>query len=139
MDAAALHQVQALLLDGLAADPNRRGDADQAYDDRMDYDYIGHLEIFAARENALQTLVRKTTADEIHHDLKSLSERYRSVLILYYLQDFSYQEIADMLEIPLGTVMSRLSRGKQRLKSAMLKSAARSDASKKVIPLNRRG
>ena len=117
----------------------RRGDADQEYDDRMDYDYIGHLEIFAARENALQALERKATAEEVHQQLKILPERYRSVLILYYLQEFSYQEIADMLEIPLGTVMSRLSRGKQRLKSAMLKNAARIDVSKKVIPLNRRG
>lgn len=117
----------------------RRGRPDQEYDDRIDYDYIDQLEIFAARENALQSLERQATAEEIHHGLNRLPERYRSVLILYYLEEFSYQEIADMLEIPLGTVMSRLSRGKQRLKSAMLKNTGRAKVSKRVISLNRKG
>ncbi len=112
---------------------------DQAYDDRIDYDYVEQLEILAAREDALEILERKNTAQEIHQRLKTLPEHYRSVLILYYLKEFSYQEIADMLEIPLGTVMSRLSRGKQRLKSAVLKHAGPVERSKKVIPLKRKG
>lgn len=116
----------------------RRGGPDQEYDDRIDYDYIDHLETFAARENALQALERKATADEVHQHLKLLPERYRSVLILYFLQEFSYQEIADMLEIPLGTVMSRLSRGKQRLKTAMMRQADRAEVIRKVIPLKRK-
>ncbi len=117
----------------------QRGGPDQEYDDGMDYDYIDHLENFAARENALQTLERKTTAVEVHQRLKILPERYRSVLILYYLKEFSYQEIADILEIPLGTVMSRLARGKQRLKTAMIKHTGRGRDFKKVIPLTRKG
>ena len=117
----------------------RRGGPDQEYDDGIDYDYIDHLENFAARENALQTLERKTTAVEVHQRLKILPERYRSVLILYYLKEFSYQEIADILEIPLGTVMSRLARGKQRLKTAMIKHTDRGRDLKKVIPLTRKG
>ena len=117
----------------------RRGGPDQEYDDGIDYDYIDHLENFTARENALQTLERKTTAVEVHQRLKILPERYRSVLILYYLKEFSYQEIADILEIPLGTVMSRLARGKQRLKTAMIKHTDRGRDFKKVIPLTRKG
>ena len=117
----------------------RRGGPDQEYDDRIDYDYIDRLETFAAREDAQQALERKATAEAVHQQLKTLPERYRSVLILYYLQEFSYQEIADMLEIPLGTVMSRLARGKQRLKTAMIKPADRAVVERKVIPLNRKG
>ena len=40
---------------------------------------------------------------------------YRAPLVLYYLEDLSYQEIAQALEIPLGTVQSRIARGKIRL------------------------
>ncbi len=117
----------------------RRGGPEQEYDDRIDYDYIDHLETFAARENALQALERKATATEVHQQLKRLPERYRSVLILYYLQEFSYQEIADMLAIPLGTVMSRLSRGKQRLKTAMIRHTDHAAVVRKIIPLSPKG
>ncbi len=47
--------------------------------------------------------------------LQQLELSQREVLALFYLEDFSYEEIATQLEIPLGTVMSRLHRGKKRL------------------------
>lgn len=50
--------------------------------------------------------------------LAAVDPVYRVPLTLYYLQDLSYREIATMLGIPLGTVMSRLSRGKEQLKHA---------------------
>ncbi|WOO39640.1 RNA polymerase sigma factor [Rubellicoccus peritrichatus] len=48
--------------------------------------------------------------------LKHLDDIYRVPLILFYLEDLSYREIASILEIPIGTVMSRLRRGKDRLR-----------------------
>ena len=66
--------------------------------------------------------------------LARVSEIYRVPLVLLYLEDHSYQEIADVLDIPIGTVMSRLARGKQQLRDLL------SDPSRRAIdnitPLN---
>ena len=112
---------------------------EQTYDDQRDYDYADSLAMVADRADVLQALERKATAENLHQQLNRLPEPYRSVMILYYLKEFSYQEIADMLEIPLGTVMSRLARAKQRLKTAFIRKAAQSTARHKVIPLTRKG
>lgn len=52
--------------------------------------------------------------------LYEIEEPFRAPLTLFYLEQFSYQEIADMLGVPIGTVMSRLSRGKAQLRQRLL-------------------
>jgi len=47
--------------------------------------------------------------------LGQIDEGYRAPLMLYYNEDLSYKEIADVLEVPLGTVQSRIARGKTHL------------------------
>jgi RNA polymerase sigma-70 factor (ECF subfamily) len=51
--------------------------------------------------------------------IATLPERYRSVITLYYLEDVSYPEIAEVLDIPLGTVKTHLHRAKRQLRAQM--------------------
>ncbi len=62
---------------------------------------------------------RKIDAATAVAAMEQLDERFRAPLVLFYMENHSYQEIADILDIPIGTVMSRLRRGKDRLRTMM--------------------
>jgi RNA polymerase sigma-70 factor (ECF subfamily) len=64
--------------------------------------------------------------------LQEVDEVFRAPLTLFYLQDLSYQEIADALDVPIGTVMSRLSRGKSQLRGRLSAKASGTN----VIPFS---
>jgi RNA polymerase sigma-70 factor (ECF subfamily) len=53
--------------------------------------------------------------------LNELPEVFRTPVILYYFEDFSYRDIAEQMDLPLGTVMSRLARAKAYLRERLLR------------------
>lgn len=59
--------------------------------------------------------------------LQQLPDEFRLVLLMFYFEELSYAEIAEQLNIPLGTVMSRLNRGRAHLKTALEKVNTRLD------------
>jgi RNA polymerase sigma-70 factor (ECF subfamily) len=59
-------------------------------------------------------------AGRILEALSRLEGDFRTILELFYLGDFSHKEISDVLQMPMGTVMCRLSRGKERLRRALM-------------------
>ncbi len=69
--------------------------------------------------------LRHIVDGELQNVLDKLDERYKMPLVLSYMGDFSYQEIANMLKIPLGTVMSRIARAKGFLKKELTKSVTK--------------
>ena len=62
--------------------------------------------------------------------LQEVDEVFRVPLTLFYLEDLSYFDIADLLDVPIGTVMSRLSRGKMQLRTALVQK----ESAQKIIP-----
>ncbi|HEV8629060.1 MAG TPA: sigma-70 family RNA polymerase sigma factor, partial [Thermoanaerobaculia bacterium] len=73
--------------------------------------------------NPEEELLEKVLDEDVQHAIEELPHDYRMVVLLADLEGFSYKEIADILEIPVGTVMSRLYRGRRLLEEALLKYA----------------
>lgn len=65
------------------------------------------------------TAVQSMDGKAVIAALGELEDNYKAPLTLFYLQDHSYLEIADILDVPIGTVMSRLSRGKEQLRAKL--------------------
>lgn len=57
--------------------------------------------------------------EEVKHAIDRLAPEFRTVLLLWATMEFSYQDIADTLELPIGTVMSRLHRARQQLAQSL--------------------
>src|SRR3954471_25042013 len=84
------------------------------------YKRIGNIE---ASRSAEDTLFDMFTDDEVKQALEDLPENFRLPVLLADVEDFSYKEIAEILDIPMGTVMSRLHRGRKAMQRALFASA----------------
>jgi RNA polymerase sigma-70 factor (ECF subfamily) len=80
-------------------------------------DVVGRIK--DPEEEFLETIVD----EQVQGALDSLPADYRMAVVLADLENFSYKEIAEILEVPVGTVMSRLYRGRKQLENAMLEYA----------------
>ena len=79
------------------------------------------LNILASSEDLAKELERKYTAEEVRTVLDSMDERYKEVLVLKFLDEKDYKEISDILEKPMGTVATLISRAKKQFKEKSLK------------------
>jgi RNA polymerase sigma-70 factor, ECF subfamily len=78
-----------------------------------------HLELASADRHGRDLPVDPRSFESMDQNLvravESLASEYQAVLLLWAVEDFSYREIAEALDIPIGTVMSRLHRARHRL------------------------
>jgi RNA polymerase sigma factor (sigma-70 family) len=65
-------------------------------------------------------MVNTLDAARVLEFLGQVQEPYQAALSLFYIEDYSYKEIADILEVPVGTVRSRISRGMTQLQQSIL-------------------
>ena len=57
--------------------------------------------------------------DTIQKEIMKLPEKYRSVIVLKYIEELSLKEISEILEMPLGTVKTRIHRGRESLRKRL--------------------
>ena len=88
------------------------------------YRRLGGLEGARASRSAEDELLDVLTEDEVREAVESLPENFRLAVLLADVEGFSYKEIAEILDIPIGTVMSRLHRGRRALQKRLYEFAA---------------
>lgn len=84
-------------------------------------EYLQNLESVAAKNYSENELIKKADKQDMQLILNRIPEKYKSPFLLFYMDNRTYKEIADALNIPIGTVMSRISRGRDFVKNMVLK------------------
>jgi RNA polymerase sigma-70 factor (ECF subfamily) len=84
------------------------------------YHRLGDLQATGAGRSAEDEVFDHFTDDEVKRALESLPESFRIAVLLADVEGFSYKEIAEITEVPIGTVMSRIHRGRKALQKALL-------------------
>ena len=83
------------------------------------YRRLGGLEGAAAGRSAEDEVLDLITEGEVKAAVEALPEQFRMAVLLADVEGFQYKEIAEILDIPIGTVMSRLHRGRRALQKAL--------------------
>ena len=83
------------------------------------YRRLGGLEAVAAGRSAEDELMDYFTDQEVKDAIESLPEQFRIAVLLADVEGFSYKEIAEIVDVPIGTVMSRLHRGRKALQKRL--------------------
>jgi RNA polymerase sigma-70 factor (ECF subfamily) len=89
------------------------------YEDLYLYKNLATVQNAAANRSAEDSLMAILPDDEVKQALEDLPDNFRLPVILADVEGFSYKEIAEMLDIPIGTVMSRLHRGRRAMQKAL--------------------
>jgi RNA polymerase sigma-70 factor (ECF subfamily) len=84
-----------------------------------EFDEVIHSEAAGEGEPADAVLARRDTHETLAQALDRLPPDLREVLVLREVEGLSYKEIGDVVDVPIGTVMSRLSRARKRLQETL--------------------
>lgn len=84
------------------------------------YRRIGVFERGMAGKSAEEVVLERFTDAHVKHAIESLPEQFRIAVLLSDLECFSYREISEIVKVPLGTVMSRLHRGRKALQKTLV-------------------
>jgi RNA polymerase sigma-70 factor (ECF subfamily) len=90
---------------------------EDAFESQLSADVAGRI------KSPEEVLLQNVLDEDVQRALESLPPDYRMAVLLADLEGFSYKEIAEILDVPVGTVMSRLYRGRRLLEAAMLEYA----------------
>lgn len=96
-------------------DHYRKFKTERTHTDSLEVEYEKAEENPARYASPAQVLEQAELSDQVHQALLRVAEDLREAVILRDLEEFTYDEIADMLELPLGTVKSRINRGRAEL------------------------
>jgi RNA polymerase sigma-70 factor (ECF subfamily) len=83
------------------------------------YRRLGEVQTGGTGRSAEDEVFSHITDDEVKHAIESLPEAFRIAVLLADVEGFSYKEIADITDVPIGTVMSRIHRGRKALQKAL--------------------
>jgi RNA polymerase sigma-70 factor (ECF subfamily) len=83
------------------------------------YRRLGGLEAVTANRSAEEEVLEHFTDSDVKDAVEALPEQFRMAVLLADVEGFSYKEIAEILDIPIGTVMSRLHRGRKALQKVL--------------------
>jgi RNA polymerase sigma-70 factor (ECF subfamily) len=83
------------------------------------YKRLGSIDQSQLSSSAEDQMLELFTDDEVKNSLEALPEDFRMPVLLSDVDGFSYKEISEMLEIPIGTVMSRLHRGRKAMQKML--------------------
>lgn len=90
------------------------------------YDHLVDSGVQPESERPEETVLEQLTTEDVQRAIDELPEEFRQVVMLADVEGFAYREIADIVEIPIGTVMSRLFRARRRLRRQLYDLAAES-------------
>lgn len=89
-------------------------------DSAIDGNALGLIEVLAADGNSpFDDVAQREIRERVEAELRQVAEPYRSTVVLRDLEELSYEEIAEVMEVSLGTVKSRLTRGREALKKRL--------------------
>ena len=119
------------ILSRLVVDRHRSGGREVQIDESIDldrfslYDRVAEEDPFPYSESLHEDFLDRFHDEDIRGALLSIPQVYRVPLVLLYTEELSYRELADLLGCPVGTVMSRLHRGRKAVEHALWQCAKR--------------